>query len=287
MASAGLVLAVLAATPADAQVRAGMLTCNVAAGMGFVIGSQKNVTCNFRSVQGWQESYAGHITRLGLDVGFTEGGTIAWAVYAPAVGGRGALAGGYGGATAEATVIGGLVVGKEYDVVAVTRPGDAVARLMTDAFDAVIADQSLREGTGVDLLEKAARLAPQTVRILISGYADPRTLADAINRAAVSHFIEKPLNVRAVREAVRGAAPRRQRDHSRVMIVASAEDASATFACSSPVFGLNTSPKRPDLPSTALPPMKCPIVLVMKILHALRNAVPLWSRPSNLALDWA
>lgn len=108
VAFAGLALAVFATAPADAQVRAGMLTCNVAAGMGFVIGSQKNVTCNFRSVQGWQESYAGQITRLGLDVGFTEGGTIAWAVYAPAVGGRGALAGGYGGATAEATIGGGL-----------------------------------------------------------------------------------------------------------------------------------------------------------------------------------
>lgn len=108
VAFAGLALAAFATAPADAQVRAGMLTCNVAAGMGFVIGSQKNVTCNFRSVQGWQESYAGHITRLGLDVGFTEGGTIAWAVYAPAVGGRGALAGGYGGATAEATIGGGL-----------------------------------------------------------------------------------------------------------------------------------------------------------------------------------
>jgi hypothetical protein len=108
MASAGLALAALAATPADAQVRAGMLTCTVAPGMGFVIGSQKSVNCNFRSVQGWQESYAGRITRIGLDVGFTEGGTIAWAVYAPAQGGRGALAGGYGGATAEATVIGGL-----------------------------------------------------------------------------------------------------------------------------------------------------------------------------------
>jgi hypothetical protein len=83
VAFAGLALAAFATAPADAQVRAGMLTCNVAAGMGFVIGSQKNVTCNFRSVQGWQESYAGQITRLGLDVGFTEGGTIAWAVYPP------------------------------------------------------------------------------------------------------------------------------------------------------------------------------------------------------------
>jgi hypothetical protein len=107
-AFAGLALAVLGAVPAGAQTRAGMLTCTVAPGVGLVLGSQKQVNCDFRSVQGWHESYSGHITRIGLDVGFTEGGTIAWAVYAPSGGGRGVLAGGYGGATAEATVIGGL-----------------------------------------------------------------------------------------------------------------------------------------------------------------------------------
>jgi len=108
IALAAIALAALAATPSNARVRAGMLTCTVAPGVGFIIGSQKRVNCDFRSVQGWHEAYAGQITRLGLDVGFTEGGTIAWAVYAPAEGGRGALAGGYGGATAEATIGGGL-----------------------------------------------------------------------------------------------------------------------------------------------------------------------------------
>jgi hypothetical protein len=108
IAVAGFALATVVAMPAQARVRAGMLTCTVAPGVGLVIGSQKNVNCNFRSVQGWQESYSGRITRIGLDVGFTEGGTIAWAVYAPAEGGRGALAGGYGGATGEATIGGGL-----------------------------------------------------------------------------------------------------------------------------------------------------------------------------------
>lgn len=105
IAFAGLALA---ATLADARVRAGMLTCTVAPGVGLVLGSQKQVNCDFSSVQGWHESYWGRITRIGLDVGFTEGGSIAWAVYAPAEGGRGALAGNYGGATGEATIGGGL-----------------------------------------------------------------------------------------------------------------------------------------------------------------------------------
>jgi hypothetical protein len=108
IAVAGLALAALALSSAEARVRAGMLTCSVAPGVGFVVGSQKQVSCEFRSVQGWHESYSGRITRIGLDVGFTEGGSIAWAVYAPAEGGRGALAGSYGGATGEATIGGGL-----------------------------------------------------------------------------------------------------------------------------------------------------------------------------------
>ena len=106
-ALAALAMVVVAA-PAEARVRAGILDCTVAPGVSFIIGSQKSVTCVFNSVRGRHESYSGRISRLGLDVGFTTGGKIAWAVYAPARRGPGALAGGYGGASAEATLSGGL-----------------------------------------------------------------------------------------------------------------------------------------------------------------------------------
>ncbi|GJE43766.1 hypothetical protein AEGHOMDF_2945 [Methylobacterium soli] len=42
--------------------------------------------------------------------------------------------------------------------------------------------------------------------------------------------------------------------------------ASATRAWISPVVGLNTSAKRPLVPSTVLPPMKCPIVRMAALL---------------------
>ena len=101
-------LIVAAAMPAEARVRAGLLTCTVSPGVGFIVGSQKSVNCNFKSVTGRAERYSGRITRVGLDVGFTTGGKIAWAVYAPSQRGPGALAGGYGGASAEATIGGGV-----------------------------------------------------------------------------------------------------------------------------------------------------------------------------------
>lgn len=96
------------AVPAQAGVRAGVLRCTVEPGVGMIVGSQKGVSCEFKPVRGRREHYRGYITRVGLDVGFTTGGRIAWAVYAPSQRVRGALAGVYGGASAEATISGGV-----------------------------------------------------------------------------------------------------------------------------------------------------------------------------------
>ena len=75
--------------------------------MEFTVGSQKTMMCHLKSVRGWRESYQAHHPRR-ADIGYTTGGKIAWAVYAPSQRGPGALAGGYGGASAEATLGGGV-----------------------------------------------------------------------------------------------------------------------------------------------------------------------------------
>ena len=100
---------VSASQPAQAAVRAGVLNCHIAPGVGYVVASQKTLDCVYTpSASGRQERYSGRITRVGLDVGFTGGGNLAWAVYAASEHGSGALAGAYGGASAEATVGAGV-----------------------------------------------------------------------------------------------------------------------------------------------------------------------------------
>lgn len=94
--------------PAEARMRAGMLTCDIAPGVGLIVWSQKSMTCQYQSVNGWRETYTGRITRVGLDIGFTSGGRVAWAVYAPSRRGAGTLAGAYAGASAEATLVAGV-----------------------------------------------------------------------------------------------------------------------------------------------------------------------------------
>jgi hypothetical protein len=106
VAAAAAGLAVLpVATPARAAVgvKAGVLTCNVGSGSGFVFGSSKDLSCTF-SGSGRVEHYVGTISKYGLDIGYLKSGVILWAVLAPTHNPpQDALAGEYGGLTAGAS----------------------------------------------------------------------------------------------------------------------------------------------------------------------------------------
>jgi Protein of unknown function (DUF992) len=101
-----LLLATLAAAAlglasrADAQtwVQAGMLKCRLNPSIGFVIFGHQSMECSFQPVSGQAQAYEGAINTVGLDLGFSEGGVLAWGVFGPANGmPYGSLAGEYVG----------------------------------------------------------------------------------------------------------------------------------------------------------------------------------------------
>ena len=110
IAAASVALLMVTAEPVAAQqVKAGLLTCDVSAGIGFIIGSHKTVSCSFvPEGSGRREDYDGDITKLGLDIGVTQGGVMIWAVFTNTVADPGFLAGDYYGATGEVTIAAGL-----------------------------------------------------------------------------------------------------------------------------------------------------------------------------------
>ena len=106
------------------RVRVGVLACDVAPAVGFIVGSQRQMSCVFRpDGRGRREGYAGTFSRVGLDVGVTGRGALAWTVFAstrrlsPSQ-----LAGNYAGGSAQATLALGLganvLVGGSRDTVA-------------------------------------------------------------------------------------------------------------------------------------------------------------------------
>jgi len=111
VAAVSLTAAALTASaqPQD-RVQAGVLNCDVSGGIGLIIGSQKEVTCQFLPADNNspREVYVGVINKFGLDIGATAQGQLVWNVFAPTNRSAAALRGDYVGAGAEATVAVGL-----------------------------------------------------------------------------------------------------------------------------------------------------------------------------------
>lgn len=107
-AMAGLAAAALPAGALD-RIEIGVLECTVEGGAGYIIGSNKQLSCVFTDASGRSEQYDGTIRKLGIDIGTTRGSLLRWTVFAPTAGfDIGALEGVYSGVSAEATIGVGL-----------------------------------------------------------------------------------------------------------------------------------------------------------------------------------
>jgi Protein of unknown function (DUF992) len=105
VATLALTASVLSNPAYAADVKVGVLNCDVSSGWGFVFGSSKDLRCEFSPISGPIERYVGTVSKFGVDIGYTRGGVIIWDVVAPASDvAPGALQGGYAGATVSATV---------------------------------------------------------------------------------------------------------------------------------------------------------------------------------------
>jgi len=83
-----------------------------------------------------------------------------------------------------------------------TSPRDALEWAEETDYDVVIADYRMPEMDGIRLLEALRRRRPDTGRILLSGEADVSALIEAVNRAEIFCFVEKPWSEFELRTAV-------------------------------------------------------------------------------------
>ena len=107
MSSIAAIAVALVATTGVAQsaVQTGMLECRTGPRIGLIIGSRVKMSCVFKPNVGPPQRYAATEGRIGLDLGITAGGVLAWAVFAPSNSvAPGALSGKYGGASGDAAV---------------------------------------------------------------------------------------------------------------------------------------------------------------------------------------
>ena len=100
-------LAALFSPPSAAQspnwTQIGMLNCRLNPSIGFIIAGHQTMECRFTQNAPFPpQAYEGALNTVGLDIGISAGGALAWAVFAPTAGApAGALAGEYVGASGD------------------------------------------------------------------------------------------------------------------------------------------------------------------------------------------
>ena len=79
-----------------------------------------------------------------------------------------------------------------YRVVTATGGEQALGMVRREKFHVVVSDQRMPEMLGVDLLREVKGIAPNTVRILLTGYSDLAAIVGSVNEGEVYRFIHKP-----------------------------------------------------------------------------------------------
>ena len=92
---------------------------------------------------------------------------------------------------------------RDYDLHLTTRGAEAIDILREHQIDVIVADQRMPEMTGVEVLGAGKEVSPQTVRILLTGYADLDAIEGSINIGEVFRFLSKPCPPSHLRQTLR------------------------------------------------------------------------------------
>jgi response regulator RpfG family c-di-GMP phosphodiesterase len=94
----------------------------------------------------------------------------------------------------------------EYQVFTAESGALALDIVKREAIQVVVSDQRMPQMTGVELLRQVKKEAPQTVRILLTGYSDLAALVGSVNEGEIFRFAKKPWDNDEIRATLAEAA---------------------------------------------------------------------------------
>lgn len=92
---------------------------------------------------------------------------------------------------------------------------EALAILAAHPIQVILTDQRMPGMTGVELMAKARKEYPETVRIVFTGYADIKAVVDAINHGGLYRYLTKPWDPDELIEVLQEAAAEYGRGEAR------------------------------------------------------------------------
>jgi diguanylate cyclase (GGDEF)-like protein len=108
------------------------------------------------------------------------------------------------------------LLGQDFEVLTADSAETAQTLFERSRIDLVLTDQKMPRMTGVELLEWVRERSPQTIRLLMTGYAELEDAVEAINRGKVYRYLFKPWRadelVQILRDACRTFRLERQNE---------------------------------------------------------------------------
>jgi len=81
---------------------------------------------------------------------------------------------------------------KKYKILKTTSGAEALRLMQNETIHLILSDQRMPEMTGVQLFERAQKIQPNAIRILLTGYSDVESVIAAINNGQIYRYITKP-----------------------------------------------------------------------------------------------
>jgi DNA-binding NtrC family response regulator len=89
-----------------------------------------------------------------------------------------------------------------YQIITASRAQDAFALLAKHDVQVILSDQRMPEMNGTEFFSRVKSLHPETIRIVLSGYTDLKSVTDAINQGAIYKFLTKPWDDEHLRTSI-------------------------------------------------------------------------------------
>ncbi|MES2675284.1 MAG: EAL domain-containing protein [Pseudomonadota bacterium] len=95
--------------------------------------------------------------------------------------------------------------GQGYRILTAQSSAEALDLLALNTVQVILCNQRISKMTGVDFLTIAAKLYPDTMRIVLSGATELESVLDVVNRGEIYRFLTKPWDDDLLRENIREA----------------------------------------------------------------------------------
>ncbi len=104
---------------------------------------------------------------------------------------------------------------KHFELVEACGPGEGLKKLAEDgSFAVVVSDYHMPRMDGVTFLKEARALAPEMVRVMLTGQAELHTAIEAVNKGAIFRFLTKPCDAEIFRSCLDAALEQHRLRHA-------------------------------------------------------------------------